>query len=53
MWIANRDDPVQDLSGIVIITRNGNLAVVDGRENTTPFGRQAHQQLGLQLGTQA
>ncbi|KAL3740473.1 hypothetical protein ACJRO7_021715 [Eucalyptus globulus] len=30
VWVANRDDPIKGLSGVLRITRGGNLVIVDG-----------------------
>ncbi|KAF6151590.1 hypothetical protein GIB67_021776 [Kingdonia uniflora] len=32
VWVANRENPVSDSSGVVMIGDDGNLAVVDGRK---------------------
>lgn len=34
VWVANRDNPVTDSSGELAIARDGNLVVLDGRNNT-------------------
>ncbi|XP_077243360.1 G-type lectin S-receptor-like serine/threonine-protein kinase B120 isoform X2 [Tasmannia lanceolata] len=33
LWIANRENPVMDFSGVLMINDKGNLVVVDGKEN--------------------
>ncbi|KAF6159041.1 hypothetical protein GIB67_032658 [Kingdonia uniflora] len=33
VWVANRENPVNDSSGVLMIGDDGNLAVVDGRNN--------------------
>ncbi|OVA04104.1 Protein kinase domain [Macleaya cordata] len=34
VWVANRDKPLMDSSGILTISSNGNLAILDGNGNT-------------------
>ncbi|KAF6151586.1 hypothetical protein GIB67_021772 [Kingdonia uniflora] len=33
VWVANRENPVNDSSGVLMIGDDGNLAVLDGRKN--------------------
>ncbi|XP_068644989.1 G-type lectin S-receptor-like serine/threonine-protein kinase At1g11330 [Aristolochia californica] len=33
VWVANRENPLTDSSGVISINENGNLVITDGREN--------------------
>ncbi|XP_059661961.1 G-type lectin S-receptor-like serine/threonine-protein kinase At1g11330 isoform X1 [Cornus florida] len=34
VWVANRDNPLTDTSGVLVIGRDGNLVLIDDRFNT-------------------
>ncbi|KAA8515429.1 hypothetical protein F0562_018960 [Nyssa sinensis] len=37
VWVANRDSPINDTSGILSIDRTGNLVIHDRRQNNIPL----------------